>query len=225
MRILLAEDEPRVAEAIKRSLETNGFRVDLRPDSQQALKAAASAKYDLIILDRMLPGPYDGLSIAKTLREDNVNTPILMLTALGEVSDKVDGLTGGADDYMVKPFSIKELNARVNVLLRRPKLTVGTTLKVGNLELDTHSFAVKRAGKTINLSAREFRLLNYLMYNKDEILSKDKIISHVWDADAIILPNTVEVYIGYLRKKIDKAFPSEPPLIHTVFGFGYRIGE
>lgn len=225
MHILVVEDEQRVADAIKRSLEANGFQVDIIIDSGQAVKVASKPQYDLIIMDRMLPGPYDGLSIAKSLREHNISTPILMLTALGDVSHKVEGLTGGADDYLVKPFSIKELNARVNVLLRRPKINIGSVLKVDNLELDTHSFEAKRAGKVIELSAREYKLLNYLMYNKGEILSKDKIISHVWDADSIILPNTVEVYIGYLRKKIDKAFPDEQPLIHTVFGFGYRIGN
>lgn len=224
MRILVVEDEPRVASAIKRSLEADGYDITLENNSDRAMSKSHDA-YDLIIMDRMLPGSYEGLDIVNKIRADGIETPVLLLTALGEVTDRVLGLGAGADDYLVKPFSIKELQARVRVLLRRPKRRLGTIIKIGSLELNTQSSEVKRCNKTINLSKREFKLLNYLVYNQGKIVSKETLINHVWDADAIIMTNTVEVYIGYLRKKIDRDFPLEPPLIETVFGFGYRISD
>jgi len=172
----------------------------------------------------MLPGPYNGLDITRQLRLDNVNTPILILTAKAEVEDRVAGLKAGADDYLIKPFSIKELLARVQVLSRRPKQLIGPILKVDGLELNSDTRGVKRNGQVIKLSNREFKLLNYLMYHQGQIVSKDKIIRHVWDGNTIIMPNTVEVYIGYLRKKIEEPFPNHSKLIKTVFGFGYKIG-
>ena len=194
-------------------------------DADGGLAAAIDPDYDLIILDRMLPGSMDGTAVCQEVRAAGVQTPILMLTARGEIDDKVTGLQAGADDYVVKPFSMKELIVRVQVLLRRPPLSLGTVIKLEDLEVNIELFETKRAGISIELSAREFKLLTYLAYNQGQTLSKDKIISHVWDGDALILPNTVEVYIGYLRKKIDKAFPAKTPLIHTVRGFGYKLGK
>jgi DNA-binding response OmpR family regulator len=166
----------------------------------------------------------EGLEIVRELRSKDINTPVLILTAKDQIHDRVSGLNTGADDYLVKPFSFDELVARVKALLRRPSESLGNVLKAGNLELDTISYRVTRGGKDINLSSKEFALLEYLMRNQNQILSKQNIISHVWDFDADILPNTVEVYIGYLRGKVDKPFKNSPPLIHTLRGFGYKLG-
>jgi DNA-binding response OmpR family regulator len=171
----------------------------------------------------MLP-KMDGLAICKKLRsEENIHIPILILTAKGEVEDKVQGLNSGADDYLAKPFAFSELLARVRALTRRPKQTLNTSLKVGDLLLNTHTFEVKRKEREIQLSKTEFSLLEFLMRNRGNIVTKDQIIGHVWEYDADILPNTVEVYIGYLRKKIDEPDPDSKPLIQTIRGFGYRI--
>ena len=221
----MIEDEVRIASAIKSALELHHFAVDTVFEADSGIASAIDPDYDLIILDRMLPGSLDGAEIAAQVREAGIHIPILMLTARGEVEDKVSGLRAGADDYLTKPFSMKELIVRVQVLLRRPKKTVGPVLSLEDLDVNVEQFNVSRAGQTIKLSAREFKLLSYLLYNQNQTLSKDKIISHVWDGDSLIMPNTVEVYIGYLRKKIDKAFPDKTPLIQTVHGFGYRIGK
>lgn len=221
MRILVVEDEHKIAAAIKRGLEQENYAVDVCYNGSDGLAAAEGDDYDLIILDRMLPGELQGLDICKTLREQNNHTPILLLTAKDQVRDKVDGLNAGADDYLVKPFAFEELLARIRALLRRPQDNVGIELKVGDLTLNTVTYDVTRGGKPIILSRREFSLLEYLMRNTGRILEKDKIINHVWDFDADILPNTVEVYMGYLRSKIDKS--SKKQLLHTVRGFGYKI--
>ena len=225
MRLLVVEDEKRIAKAIKRALQLQNYAVDIVSDADNGLAAAIDPDYDLVILDRMLPGSMDGAELCRKVRLANVHTPILMLTARGEVDDKVEGLQAGADDYLVKPFSMKELIVRIQVLLRRPPISLGTTMKLEDLEVNIELFEVKRAKQDIALSAREFKLLAYLLYNQGQTLSKGKIISHVWDSDTLIMPNTVEVYIGYLRKKIDKAFPGKIPLIHTVRGFGYKLGR
>jgi DNA-binding response OmpR family regulator len=225
MRILIVEDEERIALAIKTALELHNYAADAVFDSDSGLSAAIDPDYDLVILDRKLPGTMDGAEICRQVREAGVQTPILILTARGETDDKIYGLQSGADDYLVKPFSMRELITRVQVLLRRSPTLSGPTIKIGNMEVNTETFAVKRSGKNIKLSAREFKLLSYLVTNKGQTLSKDKIISHVWDGDTLIMPNTVEVYIGYLRKKIDKAYPDSEVLVHTVHGFGYKISE
>lgn len=223
MRILVVEDEVKIAGAIKRGLELNGHAVDMVHDGDTGYTYASDEDYDLIVLDRMLPG-IDGVAMTGRLREDGVHTPILMLTARGTIGDKVEGLNAGADDYLVKPFSFDELNARVRALLRRPKASTGTILKVDNLELDPVGFSVTRAGEPIKLSHKEFLLLEYFMHHAGQVITKDTLIAHIWNEDADILPNTVEVYIGYLRTKIDRAFPKDKPLIHTRRGFGYIIG-
>ncbi|MBI4033832.1 response regulator transcription factor [Candidatus Saccharibacteria bacterium] len=224
MRILVIEDEQKIADAIERGLEQERYAVDVEYDADSGLGAALHESYDVMIIDRLLPGSMEGLDIAREVRAKDIHTPILILTAKDQIRDRVDGLNAGADDYLVKPFSFEELLARVRALLRRPPQSKGTVLKAGDLILDTVNYGVKRAGRTIHLSSKEFALLQYLMSNQNRVLSKDNIISHVWDFEADILPNTVEVYIGYLRTKIDKPFRKSPPLIHTLRGFGYKLG-
>lgn len=223
MKILLIEDEPKIARAIKMGLEQERSTVEVVYDGPTGFAAAIGDSYDVIILDRMLPGGMDGLIICEMIREKGIKTPVIMLTAKGQIRDRVNGLNAGADDYLVKPFSFEELLARLRALTRRPQQTNGSTLQVNDLTLDTISFEVHRGNTAINLSQTEYSLLEYLMRNKNRVLSKANIINHVWDFDADILPNTVEAYIGYLRNKIDKPF--DTPLIHTVRGFGYRIGD
>lgn len=225
MRILVIEDEVKIANAIKRGLEMYGHAVDMVHDADTGYSYASDPDYDIIILDRMLPGSMDGTELCRKLRADNIHTAILMLTARGTIGDKVEGLNSGADDYLVKPFSFDELTARVRALLRRPNISTGTTLTVGDLQLDPVSFTVTRAGQPIKLSHKEFQVLEYFMTHKGQIITKDTLIAHIWNEDADVLPNTVEVYIGYLRSKIDRPFPDKPPLLHTVRGFGYKLGE
>ncbi len=223
MKILVVEDEHKIAAAIKRGLEQEHFAVDIEHDSDEGLATILNIEYDLIILDRMLPGTLDGIDICERIRKNGIHTPVLMLTAKDKIGDRVEGLNSGADDYLVKPFSFDELIARVHALLRRPKDVTGTVLEVEDLKLNTITYEVTRAGKNITLSSKEFALLEYMLRNAGQVLSKTNIISHVWNFDADILPNTVEVYIGYLRNKIDKPFKG-PELVHTVRGFGYKIG-
>ena len=222
MRILVIEDDHKIANAIKKGLEQESFAVDVSYEGKDGLGSAQTFSYDLIILDRMLP-EVDGIEICKILRKKNNHTPIIFLTAKDKIHDRVEGLNAGADDYLVKPFAFEELLARVRALLRRPSKTVDNVLALDDLSLNTVSFEVKRGTKSINLSQKEFALLEYFMRNPGKILTKDNIIAHVWDYDADILLNTVEVYIGYLRNKIDKPFKNKLELIKTVRGFGYKI--
>ncbi|MFH0829136.1 MAG: response regulator transcription factor [Candidatus Kerfeldbacteria bacterium] len=222
MRILLIEDEQKIANALKRGLEQEAYAVDVMYDGREGYGRALVGKYDLMILDRMLPNISDGLEICRAVREKKMRQPILLLTARDSTKDRVDGLDCGADDYLVKPFSFEELLARIRALLRRPEAALGTTLKASDLELNPATFIVRREGNEIALSKKEFALLEYLMRNKGRILSKEQIIAHVWDFDADILPNTVEAFIASLRQKIDQPFKG-PKLIHTVRGFGYRL--
>ncbi|OGG35283.1 DNA-binding response regulator [Candidatus Gottesmanbacteria bacterium RIFOXYB1_FULL_47_11] len=219
MRILIVEDEHKIANSIKLGLQQESHAVDVAYDGTDGFDLASTEDYDIILLDLLLPG-MDGITICKKLRSNNIHTPILMLTARGQLTDKVTGLNSGADDYLTKPFAFEELLARIRALSRRPKHAIGTTLAVGDLSLDTSSFEVRRGGILIQLSSREFSLLEYLMRHPNKILTKDQIISHVWNYDADILPNTVEVYIGYLRNKLGK-----PTLINTVRGFGYKLAK
>jgi len=222
MRILIVEDDHKIANATKKGLEQDSFAVDISYDGKDGLGQALTIDYDLIILDRMLP-EIDGIEICRILREKNNHTPILFLTAKDTVNDRVNGLNAGADDYLIKPFAFEELLARIKALLRRPENVVNNKLKIKDLILDEQSLEVARAGNTIKISNKEFGLLRYLMKNSGRILTKDNIISHVWDYDADILPNTVEVFIKSLRKKIDEPFKKEKKLIETVRGFGYRM--
>lgn len=222
MRILVVEDEHKIAGALKRGLEQESFAVDVAYDGDDGLASALTDEYDVIVLDRMLPGLLDGAEICQEVRAAGIRTPIIMLTAKDKIGDRVAGLNAGADDYLVKPFAFEELLARIRALLRRPQDHIGNILELNDLTLDTQTYEVKRAGRSIQLSQREYALLEYLMRNQNRILSKSNIISHVWDYDADILPNTLEVYIGYLRTKIEKPFRG-PELIHTVRGFGYKM--
>jgi DNA-binding response OmpR family regulator len=224
MRVLIVEDEHKIANVIKEGLSEESFAVDACYDGDDGLASALNEDYDIIILDRMLPGGIDGIEICKTLRAEGNHTPILMLTAKDQVRDRVTGLNSGADDYLVKPFSFEELLARIRALLRRPTDSIGERLVVGDLSLNTVTKEVRRTGKIIGLSAKEFALLEYLLRNKDRVMSKQSIINHVWNFESDILPSTVEVFIVFLRAKIDKPFSGDN-LIKTVRGFGYKIGE
>jgi len=223
MKILVVEDEHKIANAIKKGLQQESFAVDVVYDADDGLASARAEEYDLVVLDRMLPGEMDGVGVCKALRAEGNHTPILMLTAKGAIRDRVVGLDAGADDYLVKPFAFEELLARVRALLRRPQDSLGVKLEVGDLSLDTATYEVRRGNQVIDLSQREFALLEYLMRNKGRTLSKEMIIQHVWSYDADVLFNTVEVYIGYIRNKIDRPFRSEPQLLKTVRGFGYKL--
>lgn len=222
MRILVVEDEHKIARALGRALEQEKYAVDVVYDGDEGYAMATTEPYDLAIIDRMIPGQYDGLAIVKAMREAKIHTPVLILTALGTTADKTKGLDSGADDYLVKPFALEELLARVRALLRRPTEQQSVILTAGDLTLDTTTFQTTRAGKEINLTSKEFALLEYMLRNQGRPLSKETIISHVWDYDADILLNTVEVYIKYLRTKVDQPFKTAP-LIQTVRGFGYKI--
>lgn len=224
MRILVIEDEYKIANSIKKGLEQESFAADVAYNGKDGFDLASSENFDVIILDLMLPD-MDGMEICKNLRASSVHTPILILTAKGQLEDKVDGLNSGADDYLVKPFAFSELLARVKALGRRPKDSLGTILGLGDLTLDTIKYEVKRDGREIKLSRREFALLEYLLRHPNMVLTKDQIINNVWEYDADVLPNTLEVYIGYLRNKIDSPFKNEKPLIHTIRGFGYKISD
>jgi DNA-binding response OmpR family regulator len=222
MRLLVVEDNHKIAKVIRDVLTAESFAVDVCYESEDGLYTALYDDYDLIILDRKLPGSMDGVDICQELRKAGKHVPILMLTAKDQVRQRVEGLNAGADDYLVKPFSFDELLARINALLRRPHDSLNTVLTVGDLTLDTTSKKVERSGQPIILSAKEYALLEYLMRNKGKLLHKQHLMTHVWDFDADILPNAVEAHITRLRAKIDKPFKA-PSLIHTVRGFGYKV--
>jgi DNA-binding response OmpR family regulator len=223
MKLLIVEDEHKIANLIKQGLEQERFTVDVAYDGTSGFDLASSEPYDAIVLDRLLPG-IDGLDICKKLREQKNHTPILMLTAKGQIMDKVEGLNSGADDYLTKPFAFEELLARIKALTRRPKTEANSILQVEDLTLNTNTYEVKRDTLQINLSSKEFSLLEYLMRHQNRTLTKEQIINHVWSYDANILPNTVEVFVGYLRNKIDRPFKNKKSLINTIRGFGYKIG-
>jgi len=224
MRILIVEDEHRIANSIKKGLQLEKYAVDLAYTGTDGYDLAVTEEYDLILLDLMLPG-MDGIQICKELRQKQIHTPILMLTAKSQTDDKIEGLDSGADDYLTKPFSFEELLARIRALIRRPPNSLSNVLTVRDISLNTLNFEVKRQNKLITLSGKEFSLLEYLMRHPGQIIKKDQIINHVWDYESNILPNTVEVYIKKLRQKIDNPFPKQKPLIHTVRGFGYKISN
>lgn len=220
MRLLVIEDERKIARVITESLKREKYAVDAAYDGEEGFNLADSQPYDLLIIDRMLPG-LEGTEIVKKLRENGKNMPILFLTALSTTEDKTLGLDVGADDYLTKPFAIDELLARVRALLRRPPIQQPDILQIDDLQIDKQQQTVTRAGKNIDLTSKEYALLEYLMLHPNQILSKETLIDHVWDFDADILPNNVEAYIKNLRQKIDKPFKKQ--LIKTVRGFGYRI--
>jgi two-component system, OmpR family, response regulator len=223
MRILVVEDEHKIANSIRTGLEQETHAVDVAYDGTDGYDLAASEEYDLMIFDRMLPG-VDGVTMTRKLRTNGIHTPILMLTAKGQIEDRVEGLDSGADDYLTKPFAFSELLARIRALGRRPKQSTGTELKIADLTIQTATFEVTRDGTSIQLSSKEYALLEYLVRHANQTITKEQIINHVWSYDADVLPNSVEVYIKHLRDKLDKPFKEKPTLIHTIRGFGYKIG-
>lgn len=223
MRLLLVEDNVRLGEATREGLSLEGYAVDLVDNYEDGWAYATTEDYDLIILDRMLPGGKDGLDICAQLRNSGYKVPILMLTARGELDDRVKGLKNGADDYLAKPFELAELLARAEALTRRPHTLRPQKIQVGSLLIDTSAKTVSSHGKPLKLTRREFALLEYLISRQGEVVSKNDLIKHVWNFDADVLPNTVEVFILNLRKKLGSQNTSS--IIETVRGFGYRLRE
>jgi two-component system, OmpR family, response regulator len=220
MRLLIAEDDPKLAGALSRGLRKEGYAVDVAADGDQALLNARVYEYDAVILDIMLPGP-DGVSVCRTLREEERWAPVLMLTALDGPSDRIRGLDAGADDYLVKPFEFGELVARVRALLRRGRPARPAVLTVGDLEVDPAARAVSRAGRHVELTTREFAVLEFLVRHAGTVVSRTQLLDHVWDCNYEGSTNLVDVYVGYLRRKLEEPFGR--PLIRTVRGAGYVI--
>jgi two-component system OmpR family response regulator len=224
MRVLVIEDDRDLAGYLDKGLREAGMTCDLANNGKEGLLLAASETYDAIIVDRMLPG-LDGLSIIRTLRASDNRTPALILSALGEVDDRVEGLQAGGDDYLVKPFAFSELTARLEALLRRasPETAQETTLTVADLELDRLRRVVRRSDRTLDLKPTEYRLLEYLMRHRDQVVTRTMLLEGVWDYHFDPQTNVIDVHISRLRAKIDKDF--DRPLLHTVRGAGYRLGE
>jgi DNA-binding response OmpR family regulator len=220
MRVLVIEDNPRMAAAVAAGLKEQGHAVDTYHTGYEGEEAAALNPYDVVVLDLMLPDR-DGLDVCRALRRRGVKTPILILSAISATSDKVTGLNAGADDYLAKPFEFEELIARVRALLRRGQATESAILRVADVELDLWKRTAKRAEQTIQLTAKEFALLEYFMRNVDRVLTRTQIGEHVWDLNFDPASNVIDVYVSMLRRKIDKEF--EYPLIHTVVGTGYMF--
>lgn len=222
MKILVTEDEPKLAQAIKRGLEQEGYAVDVAFDADEALACTEAGEYDAIVLDRMLPDGRDGLDICRDIRAGsgpNKLTPTIMLTARGEIRDRVEGLNSGADDYLVKPFAFDELLARLGALIRRPTQKLASSITLGDVTMYPSKKTAELSGKPVSLSRKEYALLEYLAFHSGQTLSKEQIIQHVWDFDADVLDNTVEVFVRNIRKKLGD------DIIRTVRGFGYQIGE
>lgn len=222
MRLLLAEDESKVAEHVRSGLVAEGYAVDWAQDGEEAIWLAEQNEYDILLLDVMMPGK-DGFTVVRHLRRKQIMTPVIFLTARGEVEDKVRGLDSGADDYLVKPFSLVELLARVRALLRRQRPQSTNILQVADLELDLVEHTARRGGELIELTRREFALLEFLMSTSPKPASKAAIVEHVWDQHFASETNVVNVYIKHLREKIDR--PGFTPLIQTVRGVGFVLRE
>lgn len=222
MRLLVVEDELSIANFVRQGLNEAGYAVDVASNGREGLDYALAAEYDVLILDIMLP-KLDGIQLLRQLRHQGCKTPTLMLTARDTVDNRVEGLDAGADDYLVKPFAFPELLARVRALLRRPPLQASTVLQIGSLLMDTAKHIVERNGRLIDLSPREYAVLEYLMRHPNQVLTRTQIGEHVWNFDFYNQSNVVDVYIGYLRRKVDK--PGEPSLIHTVRGVGYCLRD
>jgi heavy metal response regulator len=220
MRILVIEDEKKVANFIKKGLEEEHYAVDTAYDGEEGLDLAEANEYDLIVLDLMIP-KIEGLEVLKTIRGKKNNTPVLVLTAKNTVEDIVKGLDAGCDDYLTKPFAFMEFLARVRALLRREKKDKEPLLRIGDLTLSLVTHKVTRKEKEIELTSKEYALLEYFMRNPDKVLTRTMISEHVWDYHFDSMTNVIDVYVNYLRKKIDKDF--EPKLIHTLRGIGYMM--
>lgn len=221
MRVLIIEDELKIARALRKALIQEGYAVDVSYDGDDGYAMATTEPYDVAIIDLMIPGEYKGLDIVRAMRQFKINTPVLILTAMTSIEDRASGLDNGADDYLIKPFALDELLARIRALLRRPSEQQSSILTAGNLTFDTNRMIVKRGDRKIELTRKESSLLEYLMRNQGRPVSKEMIISHVWNYEADVLPNTVEVHVSFLRTRIDDGFSNK--LIHTVRGVGYKL--
>ena len=217
MKILVVEDEAKIAASLQKGLRAEGYVVDVAGDGDQAEAMMGDAAYDLVLLDWLIPGTYDGPALVQLWRGRGEQAPILMLTARGTIGDRVEGLDAGADDYLPKPFSFDELLARVRALLRRPKAHTGATITVGDITLDDVAKTVDRNGQPVHLTAKEFQLVAYLMHHKGEVLSKDQLLDHVWADESRVQHNTVETFVANVRKKIGE------DAIETVRGHGYKV--
>jgi two-component system, OmpR family, response regulator len=220
MRILLVEDEIKMARALRRGLEHEGYVVDMTGEGEDALSRATTHEYDAVVLDVMLPGR-DGFSVCAELRRRGRWAPVLMLTARDGVGDRIRGLDAGADDYMTKPFAFGELLARVRALIRRRPVERPAVLRIGDIELDPAAHAVRRGGIPVELTSREFALLEFLMRHEGAVVTRGRILEHVWDYDFAGQSNVVDVYVGYLRRKLERPFGR--PAIRTVRGVGYAL--
>jgi len=224
-KILIVEDEQKIADTLKQGLTENGFYVEVAYDGNIGSRLFKSRNFNLVVLDINLPG-INGYELSRIIRSVNTNVPVIMLTALNSLNDKIEGYDAGADDYIVKPFEFKELLMKIRVLLKRTMnqaIPVGNTLKVADLEMNLESKEVKRADKTINLTAKEFQLLEYLIRNKNKVVSRADLAINVWDIDFDTNTNVIDVYINYVRNKVDKPF--EHKLIQTQVGMGYILRE
>jgi heavy metal response regulator len=222
MRVLVVEDEPKISAFIRKGLEEEHYSVDVAGDGEEALDMAAAAEYDLIVLDILLP-KLDGLSVCRELRQSGIRTPVLMLTAKDAVDDRVTGLDIGADDYLVKPFAFKELLARLRALTRRPPDVHGAVLELADLKLDTVSREARRGGQAVDLTPREYTLLEYMLRHPNQVLTRTMIAENIWGYDFYSESNVLDVYIRNLRRKLDDPYPVK--LIHTIRGVGYKLSE
>ncbi|OGW03921.1 MAG: DNA-binding response regulator [Nitrospinae bacterium RIFCSPLOWO2_01_FULL_39_10] len=222
MRITLIEDEKQLANIVKKGLEEEGYSVDVAHDGEEGLYMVENYPSDVVILDIMLP-LLDGISILSSMRKKGIKTPVLLLTAKDTITDKIKGLDSGADDYLTKPFEFGELLARIRALIRRKADIKDTVIRIGDLEINTANREIKRGGKTIQLSAKEYAMLQYMAYNKDKIVSRTDLIEHIYDENFDVNSNVLDVYVNFLRNKIDKGFKKK--MIHTVRGAGYILKE
>lgn len=222
MRILLVEDDPRMADSASQYLRRGGFSVDVAEDGAKALSLASIHPYDAVVLDVQLPG-VDGLEVCRRLREAGRPLRVIMATARDSVEDRIAGLNLGADDYLVKPYALGELDARLRALLRRPADLTPVTLRVADLSLDTGARVARRGDREISLTTKEFAVLQYLMRNCGRVVTREQISAHAWDDNYDPFSNVIDVYIARLRRKLDQE--GEPPLLATVRGAGYRLGE
>jgi DNA-binding response OmpR family regulator len=222
--ILILEDDSRLADLLRRGLEQEGYQVSLAYEGNTGLRAAISGSHDLVISDIMLPG-INGLELCKHIKSERPQLPVLMLTALGSTDDKVEGFDSGADDYLVKPFEFRELFARIRALLKRAgqNIDIVSELSFGDLRMNLHTMQVQRAGQAIELTPKEFKLMQYFLENPGRVLSRPEIAKHVWDMHFDTGTNFIDVYINYLRNKVDKPFPEK--LIHTKPGMGFILKQ
>ncbi len=222
MRILVAEDEAGVSAFLRRGLREAGYAVDMALDGREALDFLRTTSYDLVVLDILLPRA-DGIAVLKEARAHGLTAPVILLTARSQVGDRVKGLDSGADDYLTKPFAFAELLARIRALLRRPPALTGAVLRVGEVEMDVANRDVRVCGEPLELSPREFSLLELFLRHPGQVLTRTQIAEHLWDASAVVGTNVIDVYVGYLRKKVDRG--RTPSFLQTVRGVGYRAGS